>query len=330
MKTGPSRNSNSAVLVSYTSEPVTSPGIRSGVNWTRLKSRSSAARERPDEQRLGDAGDALQQHVAAAEQRDDQAGHHGVLADDRLGDLAAQRRQRRTGLLARRRVSSGTALGAAAPERPCRGTSSFASSTGWFKTGVPAFPGRRGRRLSAMSPASSKGAGPYSAAPTYVCVVAVCGRRRRSRSPARQDGSGARCGAARAAGRGVRAPPSAARRRRRSRARPRAVEAGAALDGLGGAYDDRQRLRHDGPEAPGPPQRHQHHGDEQLQHGQLDARTAQIGERLWPAPPPCLGQVRNQPHHRRPPAAPTRFMASAALPSSARRPLVAGGRSRAR
>src|SRR5690606_27258226 len=34
----------------------------------------------------------------------------------------------------------------------------------------------------------------------------------------------------------------------------RAVEAGAPLDRLGGAYDDRQRLRHDGPEAPGPPQ----------------------------------------------------------------------------
>ncbi len=36
--TGPARNSNSAVRASYTSDPVTSPGIRSGVNCTRLKS----------------------------------------------------------------------------------------------------------------------------------------------------------------------------------------------------------------------------------------------------------------------------------------------------
>jgi len=39
----PLRNENSAVRASYTSEPVTSPGMRSGVNCTRLVSRSSAA-----------------------------------------------------------------------------------------------------------------------------------------------------------------------------------------------------------------------------------------------------------------------------------------------
>ncbi len=43
VKTGPSRNSNSAVRASKISDPVTSPGIRSGVNCTRLVSRSSAA-----------------------------------------------------------------------------------------------------------------------------------------------------------------------------------------------------------------------------------------------------------------------------------------------
>lgn len=36
MNTGPGRNSNSLVFASYTSDPVTSPGIRSGVNCTRL------------------------------------------------------------------------------------------------------------------------------------------------------------------------------------------------------------------------------------------------------------------------------------------------------
>ena len=59
------------------------------MNCTRLVSRSSAADERPHEQRLGDAGHALEQHVAAAQQRDDQAADGGVLPDDRLGDLGA-------------------------------------------------------------------------------------------------------------------------------------------------------------------------------------------------------------------------------------------------
>ena len=45
-----------------------SPGIRSGVNWTRLVSMSSAAGQRAHQQRLGDTGHALEQHVAAREQ----------------------------------------------------------------------------------------------------------------------------------------------------------------------------------------------------------------------------------------------------------------------
>ena len=43
VNTGPGRNANAAVRASYTSEPVTSPGIRSGVNCTRLNSNRSAA-----------------------------------------------------------------------------------------------------------------------------------------------------------------------------------------------------------------------------------------------------------------------------------------------
>ncbi len=43
VNTGPFRNSNAAVRASKISEPVTSPGIRSGVNWSRLASRSRAA-----------------------------------------------------------------------------------------------------------------------------------------------------------------------------------------------------------------------------------------------------------------------------------------------
>ena len=42
------------------------------------------------EQGLGDAGDAFEQDVAAAQQGHDEAGDGGVLADDGLGDLGAQ------------------------------------------------------------------------------------------------------------------------------------------------------------------------------------------------------------------------------------------------
>ena len=75
--------------LSITSEPVMSPGIRSGVNCTRLVSTDERRGEGAHQQRLGDAGHALHQHVAAAEQRDEQAGDGGVLADDGLADLGA-------------------------------------------------------------------------------------------------------------------------------------------------------------------------------------------------------------------------------------------------
>ena len=57
--------------------------------------------ERAHQQRLGDARHALEQDVAAAQQRDHQAADHGVLTDDGLGDLGAQRQQR----VARRRCA---------------------------------------------------------------------------------------------------------------------------------------------------------------------------------------------------------------------------------
>ena len=49
--------------------------------------------EGPDEEGLGDAGYAFEEHVAAAEQGDDETGDGGVLADHGLGDLGAQRFQ---------------------------------------------------------------------------------------------------------------------------------------------------------------------------------------------------------------------------------------------
>src|SRR5680860_1183324 len=54
---------------------------------------------RADEQGLGDAGHALEQDVSATQQRDEDAGHCGVLSHDRLGDLVADGNQRGPGLI---------------------------------------------------------------------------------------------------------------------------------------------------------------------------------------------------------------------------------------
>ena len=73
--------------------------MRSGVNCTRLVSTSSAAAEGAHEQRLRDAGHALEQDVPAAEQGDEQPGDGGVLADDGLAHLGAHGEQGGTGAL---------------------------------------------------------------------------------------------------------------------------------------------------------------------------------------------------------------------------------------
>ena len=57
------------------------------MNWTRRKRAAEHLGERLDGQRLGEAGHALEQHVAAGEQRDEQALEHRVLADDDALDL---------------------------------------------------------------------------------------------------------------------------------------------------------------------------------------------------------------------------------------------------
>ena len=65
-----------------------SAGIRSGVNWMRLKLRSRICGQRADQQRLGQAGHAGQQAVPAGEERDQQLIDDVVLADDDLAQLA--------------------------------------------------------------------------------------------------------------------------------------------------------------------------------------------------------------------------------------------------
>ena len=67
--------------------PVMSAGIRSGVNWIRLKVQSMTSADRADEHRLAQARDALEQDVAVREQPDQGVADELALADDDLADL---------------------------------------------------------------------------------------------------------------------------------------------------------------------------------------------------------------------------------------------------
>ena len=64
------------------SVPVMSVGIRSGVNWMRLNSKAEHVGHGAHQQRLGRAGQAGDQAVAADEQADPHLFNHFVLADD--------------------------------------------------------------------------------------------------------------------------------------------------------------------------------------------------------------------------------------------------------
>ena len=94
MNTGPSRKENSAVRLSKTAEPVTSPGIKSGVNCTRLESSAkAAARDRtssvfatpgtPSSSTCPPDSSAMTSPVTAR-----------ILPDHSLGDLGADGQER--------------------------------------------------------------------------------------------------------------------------------------------------------------------------------------------------------------------------------------------
>ena len=91
MKIGPSRSTNVFVRMSRMYVPVMSDGRRSGVNWMRRKWQPSVPRERLDERGLRDARDALEQDVAAREQRDEQRLGDRRRADERAADLVGDR-----------------------------------------------------------------------------------------------------------------------------------------------------------------------------------------------------------------------------------------------
>ena len=66
---------------------MTSPGIRSGVNWMREKRMPGDCRERSRDQRLGETRIVLQQDVAVGQKRGEHEFERRPLADDRALDL---------------------------------------------------------------------------------------------------------------------------------------------------------------------------------------------------------------------------------------------------
>ena len=84
------RRASSAMML----VPMMSPGIRSGVNWMRENVRSRHSDRVLIRSGLAQPGHALEEHVAAGEQADQDLVHHVVVADDHLLHLGAKRPER--------------------------------------------------------------------------------------------------------------------------------------------------------------------------------------------------------------------------------------------
>ena len=72
-----------------------SAGMRSGVHWMRLSSMPEYRAERLDQSRLGEAGNADEQGMAAGEQGDQRLIDHLALAEDDAADALADEREAR-------------------------------------------------------------------------------------------------------------------------------------------------------------------------------------------------------------------------------------------
>ena len=92
VKTGPGRKTISPLRWSYSGAPTTSDGSRSGVNWMRAKSRPSTLRERPRDERLAQAGQVLEEHVAAGQDADQDQLEGATAADHGPLELVEDRR----------------------------------------------------------------------------------------------------------------------------------------------------------------------------------------------------------------------------------------------
>ena len=95
-----------------------SAGSRSGVNWRRWNGSWQACGQRLDDQRLGQAGQALEEHVPAGQERHREAVHQRLLADHLPANLAGQGvrpRHRRRGAIAPRSCVTANGHGGVAP-----------------------------------------------------------------------------------------------------------------------------------------------------------------------------------------------------------------------
>ena len=81
-KTGPGRNTTSRPRGSSTTAPVMSAGSRSGVNCTRANDQPGDGGQRAGDQRLGHAGQVVEQDVAVGQEAEQHELEHGALADD--------------------------------------------------------------------------------------------------------------------------------------------------------------------------------------------------------------------------------------------------------
>ena len=217
------------------------------------------------EQRLGDAGHALEQDVAAAEQRHEQAGDGGVLADDGLGHLGPHGQQRGAGALGVGGAGAGRHGGGAEARRRGRrapGIRPRRAGVGGGRAG--GVVGHGWRTLSSRSVScwarwiratSSGGAGPNRMSATSPAGRPVAGDTActRAAGPAprptasRPGEAVARAGAQHGGGAAPVAGP--------------AVEAPAALGGLDGAHHDGQRLAHEAAQPAAAGEGEQHDGD---------------------------------------------------------------------
>ncbi len=104
------------------------------------------------EQRLRDAGHALQEHVAAAEQRHHDPADHRVLADDGLAHLGAQPAQGEAGLLS---VGADDGIGGHgwSPSNPVISRTRFCTAVA-AETSSASFSGWKPARISSTSSAS--------------------------------------------------------------------------------------------------------------------------------------------------------------------------------
>ena len=88
MKTGPGRNRKSLIRSSKIGEPVTSEGIRSGVNWMRLKEQPKTRPEHAHQERLAQPRHTFNQDMALGQERRQNPAHQRLLTDEHLVDFA--------------------------------------------------------------------------------------------------------------------------------------------------------------------------------------------------------------------------------------------------